>query len=107
MISIGVHVHVDPWLAIIGGLALFGLLFAINSAVHSYLILSYADADRVATDVGFYYMANACGRLVGTILSGIIYQLAGLTGCLWVSVLFLLAAAIISMQLPKKRLPVT
>ena len=102
IIAISVHLNLDPRLAIIGGLALFGLLFAINSSIHSYLILAYAHKDQVAMDVGFYYMANACGRLIGTILSGIIFQFAGLTGCLWVSMLFLLAAATISMQLPKK-----
>jgi predicted MFS family arabinose efflux permease len=102
LIAIGVHLQLDPWLVVVGGLALFGLVFAINSAVHSYLVLAYAHEDQVAMDVGFYYMANACGRLIGTILSGVIFQFAGLTGCLWVSMLFLLAAATISMQLPKK-----
>jgi len=102
IIAIGVHLDLDPRLAIIGGLALFGLLFAVNSSVHSYLILAYAHKNQVAMDVGFYYMANASGRLIGTILSGIIFQFAGLAGCLWVSMLFLLAAATISMQLPKK-----
>ena len=107
IIAISVHLDLDPRLAIIGGLALFGLLFAINSSVHSYLILAYAHEDQVAMDVGFYYMANASGRLIGTILSGIIFQFAGLTGCLWVSMLFLLAAATISMQLPKKNPSIT
>jgi MFS family permease len=59
------------------GLALFGVVFAANSAIHSYLIVSYADRDRVAARVGFYYMANASGRLLGTLLSGALYQLAG------------------------------
>ena len=56
------------------GLIAFGVIFAFNSAVHSYLILSYADDDRVAMNVGFYYMANASGRFAGTILSGLLYQ---------------------------------
>jgi hypothetical protein len=30
-------------------------------------------------DVGFYYMANAGGRLLGTVLSGLTYQLGGLS----------------------------
>ncbi len=86
---------------LIGGLLLFGIVFAINSAVHSYLILAYADADKVALNVGFYYMANAGGRLVGTVLSGLIYQLQGLEGCLWWSSGFVLAAALLSLWLPR------
>ncbi|WP_428605186.1 organoarsenical effux MFS transporter ArsJ [Sedimenticola sp.] len=82
------------------GLILFGILFAINSALHSYLILAYSDHDRVAMNVGFYYMANAGGRLVGTIGSGWLYQQYGLTGCLWGSTLFVLLAALISSGLP-------
>jgi predicted MFS family arabinose efflux permease len=101
MIAIGIHLRLDPWLVVIGGLALFGLVFALNSAVHSYLILAYASEDQVAMDVGFYYMANATGRLIGTLLSGIIFQAAGLSGCLWISMLFILAAAALSMRLPK------
>jgi predicted MFS family arabinose efflux permease len=75
-------------------------VFAINSAVHSYLILAYSDADKVAMSVGFYYMANAGGRLVGTVLSGWAYQTQGLTGCLWWSSAFLLAATMLSFKLP-------
>jgi predicted MFS family arabinose efflux permease len=60
----------------------YGFLFAINSSVHSYLILAYASRDQVSLDVGFYYMANAGGRLLGTILSGIIFQYFGLVSCL-------------------------
>ena len=67
-------------------------IFALNSAVHSFLILHYADGDRVAMNVGFYYMANAGGRLLGTVLSGLLYQWQGLTACLVASVAFLLAA---------------
>lgn len=85
---------------LIGGLILFGIIFAINSAVHSYLILAYADADKVALNVGFYYMANAGGRLAGTVLSGLIYQIQGLEGCLWWSSGFVLAAALLSLWLP-------
>jgi len=83
------------------GLALFGFLFAVNSAVHSYLILAFAEHDKVAMNVGFYYMANAGGRLTGTVLSGWLYQQYGLTGCLWGSTLFVLLAAIISWWLPR------
>jgi hypothetical protein len=67
---------------LIAGLAVFGLVFAVNSSLHSYLILRFSDAGQTAMDVGFYYMANAAGRLLGTVLSGLIYQFAGLTGCL-------------------------
>lgn len=88
---------------IIGGLALFGVLFAVNSAVHSYLILAYSDADRVALDVGFYYMSNAAGRLIGTLLSGLVYQAGGLVGCLWTSAAMVAAAAAIAVLLPRER----
>jgi len=98
------HQH---WTAIIvvGGLALFGAVFAINSALHSYLIVSWSDHDKVAMNVGFYYMANAGGRLAGTVLSGLIYQQFGLVGCLWCSAAFLLAAALISTRLHKRHFP--
>jgi hypothetical protein len=82
------------------GLILFGVVFAINSAVHSYLILAYSDHEKVAMNVGFYYMANAGGRLLGTVLSGLIYQLDGLIGCLWWSAGFVLVAALLSFGLP-------
>ena len=95
----------DPTWTLIIGLTLFGAVFAINSAVHSYLILVYSDNDKVALNVGFYYMANAGGRLVGTVLSGWIYQVWGLVGCLWWSVGFVSAAAILSFALPSR--PVT
>lgn len=103
LIAIGVQAELSPGLVVVGGLALFGLIFAINSAVHSYLILAYSTADQIAMDVGFYYMANATGRLFGTLLSGIIFQFAGLAGCLWVSMLFVLIAALFAMRLPKQR----
>jgi MFS family permease len=92
--------QVDPTLAVIGGLIPFGVVFAMNSAVHSYLILAYADKDRVAMNVGFYYMANAIGRLAGTVLSGLLYQWHGLTACLWTSAGLALAAGLVSLLLP-------
>ncbi len=82
------------------GLILFGIVFAINSAIHSYLILAYSHHDKVAMSVGFYYMSNAGGRLVGTVLSGWAYQTHGLIGCLWWSTVFIVLAAIISLALP-------
>jgi len=87
-------------MVLIVGLILFGVVFAINSAVHSYLILAYSDQDKVAMNVGFYYMSNAGGRLVGTVLSGLAYQNYGLVGCLWLSCGFLVIAGLISLGLP-------
>ncbi len=78
---------------IVIGLIAFGAVFAVNSSLHSYLIVSYAEADKVALDVGFYYMANAAGRLVGTLLSGALYQAEGLMSCLIASAAFLILAA--------------
>lgn len=69
-------------LTLVAGLLVFGFVFAINSSVHSYLILAFGSADRITRDVGFYYMANAAGRLIGTLLSGLSYQLGGLPLCL-------------------------
>ncbi|MDZ4297644.1 MAG: organoarsenical effux MFS transporter ArsJ [Moraxellaceae bacterium] len=83
------------------GLMLFAVLFAVNSSLHSYLIVSYAKSDGVSLDVGFYYMANAMGRLIGTLLSGWVFQQWGLEACLWVSSAFILAAALISIKLPR------
>ncbi|MEW8615016.1 MAG: organoarsenical effux MFS transporter ArsJ [Candidatus Thiodiazotropha sp.] len=85
------------------GLILFGVVFAVNSAVHSYLILAYSDHEKVAMSVGFYYMANAGGRLLGTVLSGLVYQLDGLAGCLWWSAGFVLVAALLSFGLPETK----
>lgn len=89
----------DPgsWLVI--GLLVFGALFAINSSLHSYLIVNLADRDAVSLDVGFYYMANAAGRLIGTLLSGYLYQAYGLETCLWGAALFILSCTFLSSQL--------
>jgi MFS family permease len=87
---------------LLAGLLLFGVVFAINSSLHSYLIVSYADSDGVSLDVGFYYMANAMGRLVGTVLSGWLFQQYGLAVCLYISASFIVLTAIISMKLPEK-----
>ncbi len=89
---------------IVGGLSIFGAVFALNSAVHSYLILDYTDGDKVALNVGFYYMANAGGRLVGCLLSGVLYQVAGLAGCLWGAFAFAVAAAATALKLPREAL---
>ena len=104
LIAIGVELDLSPWLTVVCGLALFGLVFAVNSSVHSYLILAYTESDQAALNVGFYYMANAMGRLVGTLLSGLVFQIAGLAGCLWVSAGFVMAAAMLSLKLPRGRI---
>ena len=72
------------WLTVVlvAGLLIFGGLFAVNSSLHSYLILAFSKDERVTMDVGFYYMANAGGRLLGTVLSGLPYQLGGVAACL-------------------------
>lgn len=74
----------SPWLTtvLVAGLLVFGAIFAVNSSLHSYLILAFTEDSRVTMDVGFYYMANAAGRLLGTVLSGASYQLGGLPLCL-------------------------
>ena len=81
------------------GLLIFGAVFAINSSVHSYLIVAWARQDGVSLDVGFYYMANAAGRLVATILSGLIYQQWGLAACLFGSAVFVLCSALLARKL--------
>ncbi|WP_322406259.1 organoarsenical effux MFS transporter ArsJ [Idiomarina sp. PL1-037] len=88
--------------SIIIGLGLFGILFAINSSLHSYLIVSYSRADGVSLDVGFYYMANAAGRLLGTVLSGWVYQQWGLVACLMISTLLLLLSTAAISFLPAR-----
>jgi len=90
-------------IVLLGGLMVFGAFFAINSSLHSYLIIQLADADGVSLDVGFYYMANAIGRLLGTVLSGWVYQQYGLVMCLVISTVFLALAAVISLFLPLNR----
>jgi hypothetical protein len=99
-IALALHQGFDPAPVVVLGLIAFGIIFALNSAVHSYLILAYTDNDKVAMNVGFYYMANAGGRLTGTVLSGVLYQGYGLIGCLWASVAFVLAAGLLSLMLP-------
>ena len=102
-IALALAADFDPTAVLVTGLILFGIVFALNSAVHSYLILAYADGDKVAMNVGFYYMANAGGRLLGTVLSGLLYQWQGLEACLWASVGFVLIAGLISLLLPARR----
>ncbi|WP_415884209.1 organoarsenical effux MFS transporter ArsJ [Neptuniibacter sp. QD34_54] len=91
----------EIWILLVG-LGIFGAVFALNSSLHSYLIVSYARKDGTSLDVGFYYMANAMGRLIGTMLSGAVFQLWGLEACLYFSSLMLMITAIISLWLPKE-----
>ncbi|MBW2505083.1 MAG: organoarsenical effux MFS transporter ArsJ [Deltaproteobacteria bacterium] len=101
LIALGVGLNLSPWVTVVCGLALFGVIFAINSSLHSYLILAYTETDQAALNVGFYYMANAIGRLIGTLLSGMLFQWGGLDACLWVSAAFVTIAGLISLMLPR------
>jgi predicted MFS family arabinose efflux permease len=94
---------VRPDIILVTGLAIFGAAFAVNSSVHSYLILAYAGSEKAAEDVGFYYAANAAGRFTGTLLSGLLYQWGGLTACLAGSAVMLGACVLITLALPLKR----
>ena len=91
--------------AITAGLAAFGVVFAMNSSIHSYMVLAYTDAETVSLNVGFYYMANAAGRLIGTLLSGAVFMLGrtasgGMQACLWCSSLLVVLAWLSSLRLP-------
>ena len=89
-----------PGVAIVVGLAVFGVVFAMNSSIHSYMILAYTDAESVSLNVGFYYMANAAGRLIGTLLSGALFVVGGMQACLAASALLVAAAFLVSTRLP-------
>lgn len=101
--ALAVAVYADApqlqWL-IVGGLGIFGFVFAVNSSVHSYLILAYAGSEKAAEDVGFYYAANALGRFMGTLLSGLLYQWGGLIYALLGSALMLFICWLITLKLP-------
>jgi predicted MFS family arabinose efflux permease len=100
LIPLGLGFGAPPSLTMLGGLGLFGVAFALNSAVHSYMVLAYSEAERVSLSVGFYYMANAAGRLMGTLLSGVLYQTAGVTASLWGAVVLAAIAGVVAMFLP-------
>lgn len=102
-IFLGLRTNLPDQPVVLGGLALFGVVFAINSAVHSYLVLAYSESHRVSLNVGFYYMANAMGRLLGTLLSGLLYQAAGLSGCLIAASVMVAASGITALALPDTR----
>ena len=86
---------------LISGLLVFGFVFAVNSSLHSFLIVAYAGSKKAAEDIGFYYAANAAGRLAGTFLSGFLYQQGGLLACLAGSTLFLVVTALVVTRLPQ------
>ncbi|WP_143435779.1 organoarsenical effux MFS transporter ArsJ [Hydrogenophaga sp. IBVHS2] len=89
------------WVVVVG-LSLFGVAFAVNSSVHSYLVLAYAGSEKAAEDVGFYYAANALGRFFGTLMSGLLYQWGGLLYALLGSAAMLLACWLITLKLPEE-----
>ena len=101
LIAVGLDLGWQKESVLLGGLFLFGVIFAINSSIHSYLILAYSDFDKVSMNVGFYYMSNAAGRLTGTVLSGLLYQTQGIIGCLWWASGLLVFAVGISLFLPR------
>ena len=105
IVTAGIAIFVSADLSrnfiVVGGLIIFGLFFAINSSVHSFLILAYSEnEDTVAINVGFYYAANALGRLLGTLLSGLTYLIGGMNVALWVSAGFLAVNWLLSLTLP-------
>jgi MFS family permease len=103
LIAIAMQASTTPVPLLLIGLGIFGLVFAINSSIHSFLIVNYADADGTSLDVGFYYMANAAGRLLGTILSGWVFLHGGLIWCLYLSTAMLLLASLLSIGLPASK----
>jgi hypothetical protein len=89
-----------PGVAVVVGLAAFGAVFAMTSSIHSYLVLAYSESESVSLDVGFYYMANAAGRLLGTLLSGGVFLVGGLQACLWCSALLVGLSWLTTWKLP-------
>ena len=100
--AVGAGVPHLEWI-VVAGLGLFGFAFAINSSVHSYLILAYAGSEKAAEDVGFYYAANALGRFIGTLLSGLLYQWGGLLYALIGSATMLVICWLVTLTLPIRR----
>lgn len=98
--AMAVTLGVNTATAVVGGLIVFGAVFAVNSSLHSYLILAYSQRDEVALDVGFYYSANAAGRLIGTLASGTLYLWGGLVASLWGSAAFVALTWLLSIRLP-------
>jgi hypothetical protein len=111
LIALALWRQANPALTVVAGLVAFGVVFAMNSSIHSYMVLAYAGTDSVSLDVGFYYMANATGRLAGTLLSGAVFLLGdtpsgGLQACLWCSALLVVLSWLASLRLPNpERMP--
>ena len=101
LIAGGLAYGLDPAMVLIIGLLIYGGVFAINSSIHSFLIVAFSKRDSVSADVGFYYMANAAGRLTGTLLSGIIYQQYGLTACLLGSAIMVIISSMLSTKITR------
>lgn len=99
-IAVLVALDVAVTVVIVGGLIVFGVVFAMNSSLHSFLVLAFSDDDEVALDVGFYYSANAAGRLVGTLLSGVLYLWGDLAAALWGSAAFVVLTWLFALRLP-------
>ena len=100
--ALAFDIPIRPDIVLVVGLCIFGAAFAINSSVHSYLILAYAGSEKAAEDVGFYYAANAAGRFGGTLLSGLLYQWGGITACLTGSTIMLAICFLVTLLLPTK-----
>ena len=101
VLAVLVALDVQPleWI-VVAGLGVFGVAFAVNSSVHSYLVLAYAGSEKAAEDVGFYYAANALGRFLGTLMSGLLYQWGGLAWSLAGSAAMLAACWLVTLSLP-------
>lgn len=100
LIPLGFQLGLSQSVVMLAGLAAFAIVFALNSSVHSYLVLAYSEADNVSLTVGFYYMANAAGRLLGTLFSGLLYQVGGVVAALWGAVVFAVLAGVGASMLP-------
>ena len=100
VIAVFVALDIARTAAVVGGLLVFGTVFAMNSSLHSFLVLAFSDDDEVALDVGFYYSANAAGRLVGTLLSGLLYLWGGLAAAMWGSTVFVVLTWLLALRLP-------
>lgn len=99
-IAVLVALNIAVTAAIVGGLIIFGVVFAMNSSLHSFLVLAFSDDDDVALDVGFYYSANAAGRFIGTLLSGLLYLWGDLSGAMWGSTFFVVLTWLLTLRLP-------
>jgi len=108
---LGSAVPLSPGLLVVSGLTVFGFVFVVISSLHSYLILAYSGSKKAAEDVGFYYAANAAGRLIGILLSGALAQYGGLPACLWGSAAMLCTCLALTFLLPTgseaRRVPVS